>query len=231
MFHFEDPIAIDVLQNGPVLSGMGCGAGLPVSANPAGEWRSGLCGPITGTFEAGHLRFSFPADDFSKHVYRVEADVAANGRRMTGRLVSEGGVPQPWAFAWLPIGDDEPWLLMQRNPALSAAVLERSASYELAAVGAPPTDLDEASRSDRLWIMLLEQRGGAMVTGSLGSFCADEMTWDPATETLVAGPVPPTVPGLPIKLVITFAGRTVAGVEATMPSGAVYRFQIVVRAP
>jgi hypothetical protein len=65
------------------------------------------------------------------------------------------------------------------------------------------------------------------VWGDLGAFWGGEMSWHADTRTLVVGPVPETVPSLPVALSLQFDETAPVSVEATMASGQRERYSAI----
>jgi hypothetical protein len=209
MFVFEDPVAVDLAQNGNALSGWGCCAGL--NSDPSFP----CCGPIqNGRIENARASFSFPLGIVAES-YAAEVHVARTGDRMAGTFYALGG--STGTTAWVRIPPDAQWLTHD-DAALRAAVTARQSEYALVVADGDGSDVT-ASQEYRLVL-----RGGSLplLFGDLGPFWAGEMTWLESESTLEVGPVPPTAPELPIALRLRFAGDVLMTCEATFASGSTY---------
>jgi hypothetical protein len=202
MFAFEDPVAISLNASAHQLSGEGCFAGLPRPSGPAST-----CKTLSGTIEGRHLQFSFRAEAYT---YAADVYISSNQQRMAGRFHDI----YDWRLeptAWLPIGPTDAWLTQPAEPsALETALASRAGSYELRAT--------EASTAEPLRLNLNDGHQG-VIFSSLGAFWGSEVSWNEEEQTLTAGPVPETVPDLPIQLTLRFDAALLVRVEALLPSG------------
>ena len=201
MFAFEDPVAISLKASAHQLSGEGCFAGRPMPCRTPIP-----CEPLSGTIEDRHLQFSFRAENYT---YAADVYISKNQQRMAGRFHDT----LDWRLeptAWLPIGPTDSWLTQPAEPAaLEAALASRGGSYELQAAEAPTAEP-----------LRLELTNGyrGVIFSSLGAFWGTEVSWNEEEQTLTAGPVPETVPDLPIQLTLRFDADLLVRVEALLPS-------------
>jgi hypothetical protein len=209
MFAWEDPVAVDIQTAGDgVIEGGGCCAGL---FDPAFQ----CCGVLNGQIVDRHASFGF-SFSFAGEVYEYSTDafVSADGQRMAGtfsRTVSP--------VAWVRIGSADRYLAPAPQ-ALQEILGTRVGQYALALSDAPAAGSDfSAQRTYRLNV------GHEFVSGEVGAFWAGEISWSADEQTLAAGPVPETAPGLPVALRLRFDGTALASVEAVMASGLRYQFQ------
>src|SRR5882724_3455653 len=151
---------------------------------------------------------------------------------MAGRFhdTAEWGAP----FSWLRIGPADRWLPAASAGAPRDVVQMASTDYVLSPVGAPPPGVELSGPGfDAYFLGFGFAHGrGAVVLGTLGAFWESELSWNAADQVLMAGPVPITSPNIPTTLRLHFAspsGSTLVDVEATMPSGLVYRFSATPR--
>ena len=115
MFHFEDPVGIQVTEDDAgALTGRGCASGTPPLESPQSS--PGYCGDVHGTVQANRAHFEFA---FMGYDYIAETTVSADGQRMTGRF--HGAVDWlAYPTAWLRVPDGAPGLPHSRsldNPA------------------------------------------------------------------------------------------------------------------
>ena len=158
--------------------------------------------------------FSFDVSNGSEvSDYSTDVFVSADGQRMAGTF-SRTGEP----VAWLRIASNEPSLpyLTAPLPALGA----HAGSYGLVLADDPAPGGDFVGQ--HVYRMNVNDR---FVSGELGPFWSPEMSWRADAQTLTAGPVPETAPGLPVALSLQVDGSTVVSVEARMASGLRYHFQ------
>jgi hypothetical protein len=209
MFEWEDPVAVDLREKDGVVEGTGCCGGFQ---NP--NFPPYCCGPVNGQVADRRASFGF-SFNFAGEEYDYATDVfvSADGERMAGTF-SRSGTP----VAWLRIASNEPSLRYLSAPL--PALGEHAGSYGLVLTDDPAPGGDFVGQ--RVYQMSINER---FVYGELGPFWSEEMSWRADAQTLAAGPVPETAPGLPVALSIQFDGSTVVSVEATMASGIRYHFQ------
>ncbi|HEY2898976.1 MAG TPA: hypothetical protein VGL59_00260 [Polyangia bacterium] len=217
MFAFEDPVAVEIVQSGNILTGTGCYGGLPVASDPPDSMTAQFCVPLQGSVEGRHVQFALGSRDVP---YAADVYASADGQRMAGRFHDTGD----WsaAFAWLRIGPSDRWLSPATTTALMQALAQQAGHFILQPVGIPPAAI-ELLRGEYFLGLITEDRG-PQLAGTLGSFWATEMTWDATQQTLTAGPVPVSSAATPIKLVLHFNGATLSTCEATMPGGDLFAF-------
>jgi len=223
MFAFEDPVAVEITQNGNTLSGTGCYAGLATPDDPT--FSSRFCAHLTGVIEGRHAQFAFAS---TMAPYAADVFASADGQRMAGRFhdVAAWGS----AYAWLRIGPTDRWLPAPAPGALEDAVRMLSGEYALSPVGAPPPGVELTPDAPNQYVLSVRVlNNAALVLGTLGAFRGRELTWNPTDQILVAGPVPITSPNLPTELRLHFDGSSLVDVEATMPSGTAYQLSATVR--
>lgn len=218
MIGFEDPVGVALGQQGTIIAGYGCCAGLNPPSGTA------CCGPIIdGWIVGGRARFGFPFE-FGGGVYEYAADVtvSTDGQRMLGAF---SRISKPTAWVRIDAVDLQAtgWL-SDRNPLVSEAVRERIGSYALTLID---TSAGGSDYSPDAVYQLLISGSLPLVWGDLGPFWGGEMSWLADEETLVLGPVPVTAPTFPITLRLQFEGIVLTSVEAEMASGARYLFNAV----
>lgn len=204
---FEDPVGVRIDQKGTAIAGDGCCTGFgpaPISC----------CGPVAGECVGRRATFTLSFQFGGDFQYGFGVVVSADGSRMAGMIDRND---EPVAWVRLRPQDAVP---PPADPAVTAAFLRASGtSYKLQMTDtASPGPDFSPQRSYRFHI-------SSDLGGDLGAFDASEATWDAATQVLAVGPVPETVPTLPVALRVQFDGRVVTTVEATMASGATYHFQ------
>jgi hypothetical protein len=211
MFGFEDPVAVSLVQHENVLTGYGCCAGLGETGN--------CCGPIKdGWIAEGRAHFAFAVTDFDDYV--ADVVVSSDAARMAGEF--EGLGDSTTTTAWTRISSGDIWLTHD-DASLRDAVEARVAGY---ALKLGEVDGDEFS-SDRSYEVVLAMYGTLpLLYGDFGPYWAGEMTWQADQETLAIGPVPTTLSTLPTALAFRFSDTLLVSVEATMPSGNDYVFDV-----
>jgi hypothetical protein len=218
MFAFEDPVAVEITQNGNTLSGTGCYAGLPTPDDPS--LPSSFCAGLTGVIEGRHAQFAFAS---AWAPYAADVFASADGQRMAGRFhdVDAWGSP----YAWLRIGPTDRGLPTPAPGGLEDVVQTLSGEYVLSPLGAPPPGVELSASTPNQYVLSVRVLGhAALVLGTLGAFRAGELSWNATEQVLVAGPVPLTSPNLPTEVRLHFDGSSLVDVQATMPSGTAYRF-------
>ena len=218
MFTFEDPVGLQLSQDpGGKLTGRGCAAGSP--GGPTFDMSPGnaplYCGDISGEVHGLSATFGFPIEFGPNLRYAAEVAISADGRRMAGVFKTSSGDLPP--MAWLRVADDASWLEIDVDEIEDRAPL--LGSYELT--------LDIAASSgteyvpSRTYVLHYWSRG---IGGELGSFWHTEMSPVGAGSPQRVGPVPPTIPVLPISLTLEFDGGLIRRVTATTASGGLYTF-------
>jgi hypothetical protein len=210
MFAWEDPVAVDIAQAGSVIEGQGCCAGFPGQDSALD-----CCGAVMGQILERRASFGFSIDGLGEpYIYSTDVFVSADGSRMAGTFSRTGS-----AVAWVKIGAHEPYL-PSTDPALGEVIRARTGSYVLVLSDDPaPGDDFAPGQTYRLTV------GSEAVAGQLGSFWSGEISWSAGEQTLVAGPVPETAPGLPVAMSLHFDAAALGSVEAVMASGVRYQFR------
>jgi hypothetical protein len=214
---FEDPVAVEIVQNGTELTGFACDAGFPEGGLPSAR-ANDLCGPLTGRIDSAAAEFSFHFDVLGQTPnWGSTVTAARDGSRMTGTFSTSP--PNPgFAVAWLPVPQGERWLIQTRLPVL----LPMMGTYALNLVEAS-NDLGdfEPSRTYQL------EYGNRAIRGDLGTFWLNEITVPQEREAVRVGPVAATEPALAVELEMTHDGQSLREVLASTGSGGRYRFQAV----
>ena len=222
--------AVNLSQQGDILTGLGCGAGLPDMGDVWDRFLASECGPImNGRIDGRRVTFEFYFAFSGGWSYATDAWVSQDGTRMAGRLSTtpsfDGGAAYDWQTfptAWGRIGPQDAWFERRAWPT----------DTDVEWHGAPGYDLTLRERADageftsnhvyRVW------RVGDGLVGDLGSFMRNEIKFlsGPGGETnqIVAGPVPETAPNLPVRLELTLENGALATLQAETPSGATYSF-------
>lgn len=213
MFGFEDPVGITLLQEGGVLSGGGCAAGVP-----GPQHSGGYCGELGGDVRGRKASFGFDLNYASAH-YSAEVTVSADGQRMAGRFQGIG--PVLWSTAWLRVPAGAEWL-----PTEYALVPEELGKYELRLTSAD-SDAQEYEPNRSYFILYL----ASGIAGDLGAFFQTEIARAPGTNKIVVGPVPATLPELPVALTLEVADQQLRQVTAVTASGHRFTFQARIALP
>jgi hypothetical protein len=200
LFVFEDPVGVQLTQDGSTLGGEGCAAGAPPLMDGGLD---GFCGPISGRVEGRSASFHF---NFESYVYSAQVVVDESGaQRMTGAFHGVG--PVSWPTAWLPVPPGAPWLASRPVPDPLSVALR--GGYRLEPIpGSPP----DAPAEVELWYF---EEG---VASGLGSFFHSELRRDEA-GTIWAGPVPATSPELAVLLELVTTEDAIVTVRATLADG------------
>src|SRR5687768_13613405 len=204
-------VAAELAQTNGVVTGTGCVVGLPTPTSGSAEY----CGLLSGKIEGARVTFGYDAIIASEG---ADLWVSSDGQRMAGRHAFNGEWFAP--VAWLRIQATDAHL--PKSPELEpvASVLAaRLGSWVLTQLEGPEPNF--LGRSD-LGVVFNIQRD--RVLGTLGAFWLSEMRWSEADNVLEVGPVPETVPGLPVHLSLHFEASLLQSVEATLPSGQRQRF-------
>jgi hypothetical protein len=215
-FGTDDAVAAELVQSNGILTGNGCVTGLPTpTRNPAELY----CGPVNGQIAGARVSFAYDATIASEG---ADLWVSNDGQRMAGRHAFNGAWFAP--VSWLRIAATDPHL--PQSPELEAvesALSSRNGVWVLTQLAGPaPLFL---GRTDLGVFLNIQTRSlGSFVLGTLGAFWHGEMRWSDADGTLDVGPVPETVPGIPVKLRLRFDASTLESVEATLPTGELQRF-------
>jgi len=214
LFNFEDPVGVQLFQDRDgKLTGTGCDIGAPPFAPDADPVP---CGSIQGEVHGQRVRFSFGLPSVTPPTsFFAETTLAADGKRMTGTF---GGVYGSLEFpsAWLPIADGENYLPVS-GPGEASEALD-PASYDL--VLSAPSNGSEYT-ADKTYRFVYYVHG---VGGDLGAFWPTEITRPTPEGPVQVGPVPTTVPELPVYLTMQHAGTRITTIDAVTGSGHAYTF-------
>jgi hypothetical protein len=214
MIGFEDPVAVGLAQQGTVLTGYGCCAGLKPALG------DDCCGFVSdGSIANGRARFGFSFDfGGGVHEYFADVTVSVDGQRMLGAFSRTSR-----QTAWVRIDpiDFEMYGYLATNGVVYQAVEGRVGRYALTLVDTTANGSDYSL--DATYELGISETL-PLVWGDLGPFWGGEMSWLADEETLVVGPVPVTDPSFPIALRLDFQGVVLRSVEAEMASGARYLF-------
>jgi hypothetical protein len=187
MFLFEDPVAVDIVQNGNGITGLGCDAGLP-DPEPDPASTSIYCAPLRGEVEADRAWFAF---DISSYAFRAEVTVSRDASRMAGEFLDIFG--DRYKSSWLRLRDDE-IALVRRWPRDQSAIDGR---YDLRLMGSVSSE----SSFDPLRTYEITYIAAYGIYGDLGAFYYTEISGDETpSEPLLVGPVPPADPTVPVSI-------------------------------
>ncbi len=236
LYGFEDPVVIH-LEVGPDgraydVTGRGCDVDWANLFDPA-RYDDGFCGALEGQGAGLSLEFSFKFGNTygqGEATYAASPYASKDGTRMAGRFETTFS-DEPGEFVrrlgWLRLADigvtsasdtevkapsadlgplpDDSWT----GPSGWAFSLQGDASVGLLV---PGQTYYETASSARVYSF----------TGDLGAFWNPDFHWDEATRTLTAGPVPETVPGMPVKLElhVDAVSTAVLDVVVTLADGA-----------
>ncbi|HEX4405954.1 MAG TPA: hypothetical protein VH560_14050 [Polyangia bacterium] len=210
LFGFEDPVVVHI-ELDPDGSGYVTGRGCDVDWGPLFEPSlyddRGYCGDLRGQGAGLSVGFSF---DFPKGLLNQTAHYAASvyaskdGTRMAGSITTAFGDAAPAL-----IGRGFGWFRLEDLGITHASDEETF----------PPVDLGPFPGSERFNFVLALQGDAAVgalvpgqtyvesldtfsvwLTGPLGAFWNPDFHWNEATRTFTAGPVPETIPGVPVKI-------------------------------
>jgi len=214
-FGTDDAVAAELVQSKGVLTGNGCVMGLPTPADSAEHY----CGAVHGQIQGAQVTFAYDATIAREG---GELWLSSDGQRMAGRHAFDGAWYAP--VSWLRIGATDRHLPnLPELELVAKALSSRTGRWSLTQLEGPePLFL---GRTD-LGVYLFIQSGsrGGFVLGTLGAFWQGEMRWNEGESSLEIGPVPETVPGLPVYLRLHFVETTLQWVEATLSSGELQRF-------
>lgn len=207
MFNFEDPVGVQLVQAGNVLTGQGCAAGAPPLAGIPN-----FCGAINGEVVGDAATFGFL---FAPNAsYRAETTVSNDGQRMTGRLHTLHFLDYP--TAWLRLTDDQVFLPQDER----ATDEPLSGAYEMKVISASRGASEYAV--GQVYRLNYFRHG---ISGDLGSFWHSEST-DPAAGSPVrVGPVAETAPELPTTLELDFQQNNFTEIRASTTAGSSYTFR------
>jgi hypothetical protein len=224
MIGFEDPLTVELSQSNGVLAGR-CFDTTVLDCDF-------FSGPLIGTLVGRHAHF----DCLLEQGAAIAGDMVAStqGNRMTGMF--SFGFASSWSGSY--IGGPTTWLRAYPSPSASLSmqvsfgavdqgvqqVLERLLRYDLSL--SPGTTVQQAFVRDRIYQLGASPSNGGSILGDLGAFSATEMAWHEDAQVLEVGPVAETDAALPIGLQLRFSGTNLVEVDATMPSGTEYAFQV-----
>jgi hypothetical protein len=205
LFIFEDPVGVQLIQNGEKLTGMGCAGGTP----PGVETKS-FCGEISGDVHGQHAEFWF---HFDRSTYLADTVMSVDGQRMTGYFHGMDDVP--WSTAWLRVPDGQRGL--PADPSAGAPQLHGRYQLSLDFADDGGTEYTTA----RSYVFRYVDREG--IASELGSFLHTEIH-SALDGSLEVGPVPLTSPELAQALKIETNADGITGVWATTGSAHNYHF-------
>jgi hypothetical protein len=214
-FGTDDAVAAELVQANGILTGNGCIAGLPTSTDSSEHY----CGALKGQLQGPRVSFGYSVPLASEG---ADLWLSSDGQRMAGRHLFDGAWFAP--VSWLRIGVDDRHLPHPpEHEGAARALSSRAGSWSLTQLEGPepvflgPADLGVVLR-------IRSDASGGFVLGTLGAFWHGEMRWSEPDGTLQVGPVPETVPGLPIRLELQFVDSALQSVEATLSGGELQRF-------
>ena len=222
---FEDPVAISLGRH------IGCFTWLPVYGGSEDD-----CGTLRSLGGEGRrMTFAMTFNGFGSGLVTYAADVyqSQDGTRMAGRFISfsarTGDVPLPPAdtwplgYAWFPLINSNQSGGKQLLP-FSRRLDELPVPERAVALRLDETEPSggELERQKDYWFALRDTGRGISLVGDLGAYFDTEISWDAATQTLLAGPVAETFPGYPIALAISYVDGRVQGALAGTASGGRY---------
>ena len=193
MFWFEDPVAVSIEQNGELLAGTGCCAGLE-----GGTDFLQCCGALSGSVSGNQVAFEFEfGGPGEPRVYGTQVTVSEDGQRMGGTFILDrSGVG--FDAAWVPLAGAH---LGGPSDELRQALLPLDRSYELKLVSA------SAGRFEPLAVYRVVVSANGFVGGDFGVFYFGEMAWDATSATLRVGPVAATDPRFATQLELQAQGQ------------------------
>jgi hypothetical protein len=229
MYGFEDPVAV-LLAVGPDgrdydVTGRGCNDFWHGLFDAASD-DYGDCGELHGHGAGLALDFSF----YSRHwkaTYWLHTQASKDGRRMEGTVwvQPDGFAPGVGreVYGWFRLEDigvrgelDQPkWPPGDMGPFPDTG----NFSFSLALQGDAAVG---ALLPGQTYFERLDTWGPVRFSGDLGAFWNPDLHWDEATRTYTAGPIPETLPGVPVKLEfhLDAADLGVRDVVATTADGA-----------
>lgn len=212
MFIFEDPIAVDIVQRGNVLSGLGCDAGLPDPA-VGGEL---LCAPLTGTIEADRAAFGF---DIPGYRFRARVIASRDASRMAGDF--DDVIGNRYKSSWLRLGENERGLPGGNHSEPPAVV--QPGSYELHLIESlsPGTSFDPL----RTYVVTYLPNWG--IQGDLGVFYYTEIAIQAESSgPILVGPVQVTDPSLAVSIRFDRDGSVLTHAAVVDVRGVVSEFEL-----
>ena len=213
MFEFEDPVGVQLVQNGGELSGEGCAAGAP----PLPEPESGsYCGAIRGSVQAHQANFGFSFESGAYH-YSASVTVSADGQRMTGSFHAVQQLATP--TAWLRLTNGQQWLPWDSDVSKPGDPLTGLYSLSLVSSSTGGSEYDATTQYRFFY-------SGRGIAGSLGSFWQSEMKYALADGVIEVGPVSATTPELAVALKLMVGAEGLTEVQALTASGNDYLFSV-----
>lgn len=210
LFLINDPVGVQLVQSGELLTGEGCAAGTPpISGVPELD----ICGALSGEVHGNTARFHFIVDTIGG--YADELTVSADGQRMTGRLQASFPVWAP--TAWLRVPDGDPGL----RPRTQSPSTPLSGGYRLEL----EESLDLGTEYEPSETYRLAYRDNEGISSDLGSFWHTELSQTAEGGSIEVGPVPITSPQLAVSMTLEVEAESVTRVHATTGSGHRYRFR------
>jgi hypothetical protein len=214
-----DHLVVVVDDEGGLLTGFGCFAGLPLD----GAWED-TCGDLVdGRIDGERAQFGFVVPFSGSISYWNEVFVASDSPRLGGSASYEhmGYAAEPSKAVWLPLEPGSSWLSSDLQWPEAIAWEDDGAGYDLTLEGAARGSEFELGQT----YFINRYRNG--LVGDLGAFWASELHFEGELgdePVLVAGPVAETVPEQPVHLVLGFEERALVRVEARTSAGVSYTF-------
>ncbi|MEP7052378.1 MAG: hypothetical protein ABJB12_18570 [Pseudomonadota bacterium] len=209
MFHFEDPVGLDMSETDGVLSGQGCAGGAPSPDDALTRTIAGFgvwCGAVSGKVSGHEASFRF---SFEERTYAAETTASADGSRMTGRFRA-GSEWEPYPMAWLRIADGEIGLPGPDDPQPYQSV-----DLRLSAADSGATEY-VAGKVYRVNYF------HSSFSGDLGAFAYIETKQASPDAPIIVGPVATTVPELPVSMVVQVQNKQLT--EFKVVTGAAHHF-------
>lgn len=231
LFGFEDPVSI-LLYAGPEratgefdLTGTGCFDG-PFDLIPGNRCTTTFndsCTRLAGHGNGRHLEFGLEFGSYGAALYASNVYMAEDGSRMAGSFSSSRAGVEPnyrAGYGWArldPLTAGSGCDLGIASSAVDTDILERaSGTYQLQG------DLAVGTLEPGVVYGQRHYRGSGLhaFVGPLGAFFNSDLSWQAETSTLRAGPVPATVPNMPVELLVHFdAAGSVSDIVATTSYG------------
>jgi hypothetical protein len=214
LYGWEDPVAVRITlrartgQAGFDVIGRGCFDGpAGLLGDPSCEApHPDSCGPVSGSAEGSALQFAihFEASNF---VYAADVHASADGTRMAGAFLT-GKASNPSlvsrALGWVRLdqvgGSCRQWMF----PPADFAPVDWRALGPIRPFVLQGTDALGWLEPGQPYSLRTSKSGIVSITGDLGVFWNPDFHWDDNERWLTAGPVPATVPGMPILLRLHF---------------------------
>jgi hypothetical protein len=226
LFGWEDPIAVELdVRSAPsesvyTITGRGCDAGYEALVDASACIELCNCDSVSGQGQGTTIDFSIHFDDPPRS-YVVRAHRSKDGTRMAGAFYLDGAPPSlinatiGWSRVELDGGRASQSLGLTGVPDIVVEAwsnILKAHAFRLqgdVAVGAIVPGRAYSLRGYRAF----------EVTSALGVFSGPDWRWDAAAHTLTAGPVPETIPGMPVALRLRLSddAQTVLEVRVTGP--------------